>query len=93
MTSKEAIASLKFNNMMLGLLLDDCIETVENELSILNFLKEKFDIAVYHTRHNETGYELRISELSKPFNLLECLFVENISQEQYELFKRWLEMK
>lgn len=50
------------------------------EKQIIEILKKKFCISVYHSRHRESGYELCID------NSDGATYAE-ISEEEYELFR------
>lgn len=61
---------------------------------MIDIIFKHFKIQAYHTRHNDTGYEMKISEIDsnkKPSDL-DCVFAEITEQEYLEISKRQKEI-
>lgn len=55
---------------------------ITKTLEAFYFLNENFKISVYHTRHNDTGYEMSITD-----NDNNTVYCEDVSEEVYLMFK------
>lgn len=67
--------------------LDKIEEMVKENKKIKRFISvimNKFIIQAYHTRHNDTGYEVSICEKKSFIKLEECIFAE-ITEEECNL--------